>query len=1315
MTEPVKPEPTSKPKRGWFRRALRWAGWLLLVMAIFHRPLFHFTVRFALRQVAARFHIVLDLHTSGTIFTNLVVSGVTARPSGKGPTPVRVIDIERLRLEYSLPRLVQKGVGEFLRSYEMHRATLEFVALPSADKKERDEKFQLAKTLNTLLGQPAAYADRVLVNDFNIRIDAPENTTEVRGVHIFFHPEQEGYLRIARIAVPGVPIWENLAATTSYTNRNLFIRELQLAPELILQEINFDASQRAQNKGSMMFRVKAFGGTAELGLAGEQLAKGGENLERSYATNLRVRVADVSIERALAYFGLPKPPVARLAKLEIDFRGEPEKPRTWDGSLAVRVEGIAAGATKVDAVDLSAAFKDGRANVTAGNVTAGENRVGLTAQAALPESVNEMKRTEVDAELTIAASDLPTLTGPMAAPLGGNVTGGGKVSIHGGILRTELALSGANVASSDLGLGSAKITLTASKQIDPPTESAFDALEVKVGAELNELRFKTFTADSARLDGEALNQAVTLRTFELRRGENVIAARGEAVLPRDSGGFARMPVDARFDLTVPELAAFGVTAGGQTLGGSVKGEGSLKLVGGVLAGGVQIDGSDFRLGEFVAQSLTAKVDVADDQATLEQLTLQIDPQNKIMVTGNAGVAKPFPYNAELALGLEDLRVLQPLLEVFGQKQAIAGDLTVQWKGKGEADPQQHSGDFALVLSGAKYGKTDLKEVNFAGMYTPVFAESKPFRIVTGATSLEGVLEWRERKLRLRDLNLSQAGTQVLSGYLIAPFTPTNAAERVPLNERMAVNIIMTKLDIEKLLTSFGQEAPATGAISANFTAGGTLLQPFAHLKINGERLQGKAAKQFDAATLTADVHFAEKELTLGAVVKQPQIQPLTIKGLLPLDLDATMKNSRIDPKLPIELTVQLPPSSLAFLPKVVPQLRRIDGTAAIDVRVAGTMDKPSISGGAAIELRNARMVSENIPSIGAFHGKLGFAENVLNFQRFDGEVGGGTFKLGGTISLADLKNPLFALRLQSDEVLVKRDDAITIRADTDVKLDGPLAAATVSGTLFVVHSRFFKEIDILPIAVPGRPKPTPKTAQKEATTVSFPTPPLRDWKFDLAIRTRSDDPFAVRGNLANGTAAVNLHLGGTGLAPYLEGSVDIERFVATLPFSKLNITRGLIYFTKDAPFQPTLELQAESNLRNYLVHAYIYGKATEPQVQLSSEPPLPHADLVALLATGTTTAELGGDGSALASRAAVLAVQQLYRKWFKKGAAPQENEGDSDSVLDRFDFELGAVDNRTGSQEVTARFELSKQLYLLGELGVDGNFTGSLKYLIRFR
>ena len=36
--------------------------------------------------------------------------------------------------------------------------------------------------------------------------------------------------------------------------------------------------------------------------------------------------------------------------------------------------------------------------------------------------------------------------------------------------------------------------------------------------------------------------------------------------------------------------------------------------------------------------------------------------------------------------------------------------------------------------------------------------------------------------------------------------------------------------------------------------------------------------------------------------------------------------------------------------------------------------------------------------------------------------------------------------------------------------------------------------------------------------------------------------------------------------------------------------------------------------------ATIYGKASDPQMQLSSEPPLQYSDIVSLLATGVTTA-----------------------------------------------------------------------------------------------
>src|SRR4051812_2376212 len=129
MTEPAKEPARTRPKRGWFRRSLRWVGLLFLLVLIFHRPLFHLTVRFALRMAAARAHVSLDLHTSGTIFTNLTVSGVKAHADGSGVTPIKLIDIERVRLDYSIPQLIKGVFVKHNDTYEIHNATLELEAV----------------------------------------------------------------------------------------------------------------------------------------------------------------------------------------------------------------------------------------------------------------------------------------------------------------------------------------------------------------------------------------------------------------------------------------------------------------------------------------------------------------------------------------------------------------------------------------------------------------------------------------------------------------------------------------------------------------------------------------------------------------------------------------------------------------------------------------------------------------------------------------------------------------------------------------------------------------------------------------------------------------------------------------------------------------------------------------------------------------------------------------------------------------------------------------------------------------------------------
>ena len=109
---------------------------------------------------------------------------------------------------------------------------------------------------------------------------------------------------------------------------------------------------------------------------------------------------------------------------------------------------------------------------------------------------------------------------------------------------------------------------------------------------------------------------------------------------------------------------------------------------------------------------------------------------------------------------------------------------------------------------------------------------------------------------------------------------------------------------------------------------------------------------------------------------------------------------------------------------------------------------------------------------------------------------------------------------------MKRDDSITVRVDTDLAATGPLAAGKVAGTVWITQSRFFREIDILPIALPGRPKPEPRAVPSQGTFALGP--PFSNWTFDVAVKTRPNDPFQIRGNLANGAACADLKFGGTG-------------------------------------------------------------------------------------------------------------------------------------------------------------------------------------------
>lgn len=1300
---------------------------LLAVAAIFHRPL----IRFIAIRIAAHEHLALDFHISGTLLTNLTITGVHVAPNGTGPSPVEKIEVDRIRFDYSLPMLARHGFGEFLRSYELHHADLVFVALPSRDKskavEERKEKLGVVDQIRAILAQPAAYADRAEIEDFNIRVRLPENEVVVKGVDLLLAPDRLGYLRVGRIAIPGLPTWEKLAAETSYEKRNLFIKNLQITPDLILQDVNFDASQRAQHKGGVSLHARVFGGDLSLSMLGNRLLQKGENLEHSYDTTTRVSARNINLRGVAEYFGAKDLPVESLASLDMEFSGEPEKPQTWTGSIVASIERIAAGRLQIERAGFQSSIDHGDAKTQIDVALLG-NTLKLTGTARLPASVNEFGATEGDGVLELDATHLAELSDPlgMTEPLKGAASAEGRFGFHGRRASAELRVAIEKLTAGAIGVETARMKISVSKSIGQP---GLSGLTSDVGVEVTNARFGSFNVDSATLRGSTIGNAVTLKTLDLTRGENSVSAQGSYEIPRDLKEAAKAPIEAQIAIKVPVLQGFGIVVNGQPLEGHINGAGTVKYVDGVPVGGLSLDGA-IKLGDFSPEHIEARVKFADREAKIEELVLKLGGTDHLAVVGTIGLDEPNAYAGTVSLGIKNLTALQPLLAVFGVKEPISGSLGIEWDGKGAMRPAAHDGNLKIEAAHARYGAVDLREFRLAGKYGAGFAEASEFRVASGITLLEGRLDYIEGKLRLREISLMQGGQQALTGYIILPFDLANKAQPIPLEERIAINLNATSLKLEKLITSFGQTSPIIGELTASLVSGGTLLNPAGQLKLKARGLKAKAAPQFDNAELDLELDYTDKILDLNFTARQREIQPLTIVGKLPLDIEKAVKEKAYDPALPIYFELKLPPSSLVALPKFVPAVRRLDGTMGLDVTVGGTYGDPAITAVLAVDLKGGRMTAENVPAIGAFKARVGYANGVLSFDTFKGELGGGTFKLSGTIKATELNElsfgpklkvptvvaPLFDLRLESDEVLVVRDDSITVRADADVKLEGPLNAASATGTIYVVHSRFFKEIDILPIGLPGRPKPAPKSAPSQ-TVISFPEPPLRDWKFDIAIKTRDDDPFGIRGNLANGSAALALRFAGTGLKPWLDGNIRVENFTASLPFSSLSVTRGFVYFKEDEPFQPVLDIQAESTARDYVVGAYIYGTARAPEIQLSSEPPLPHADIVSLLATGTTTAELGANAEVLASRAAMLALKELYQKVFKRGSTPPPSTSKTSdgNLLDRFEMELGGTDNRSGRQQVIGRYKINDRFYIMGDAGVDGQVTGRLKYLIRFR
>ena len=119
---------------------------------------------------------------------------------------------------------------------------------------------------------------------------------------------------------------------------------------------------------------------------------------------------------------------------------------------------------------------------------------------------------------------------------------------------------------------------------------------------------------------------------------------------------------------------------------------------------------------------------------------------------------------------------------------------------------------------------------------------------------------------------------------------------------------------------------------------------------------------------------------------------------------------------------------------------------------------------------------------------------------------------------------------------------------------------------------------------------------------------------DAWIR-RDDADVELRGDLRLGKEAYQ--------PLFVTGDIRLVRGWYAFQGRRFDLDEGRIIFGGDVPPDPQLDITGDQPTGEYEVTVEITGRATEPALALSSEPPLEQADILSLLVFGRPARDLG--------------------------------------------------------------------------------------------
>lgn len=717
----------------------------------------------------------------------------------------------------------------------------------------------------------------------------------------------------------------------------------------------------------------------------------------------------------------------------------------------------------------------------------------------------------------------------------------------------------------------------------------------------------------------------------------------------------------------------GQTQSSLNLGGKASFDGNLNgstkaphLTGQVVATNLQIKGTNWR-------QLRTNLDLSPSSISVHNGQLLPASQGNITFNASAGLRKwKFSNDSPIQLSLNATRLnISDLLKAGGSQVPVTGVLSVNLNMHGDELHPYGQGQLALTRGTVYQEPVQSAQLTFSGTGNLVnghlliglaagdlqstFSLNPQQKSYVAQLSANNFQLEKLKTLQTRNigiggtLNLQASGQGTfqnpqLTATLQSPKIGAKGQTITGLNLQLNVanRLAVANLTSEAVNTSIRANAKVnlTGdyQTEANFDTQTIPLQPLAsiYLPAQAQNISGQTEVHAtlngplkNRKLLEAHIRIPVLKMGYGNSVQLASVSPIQADykdGVLSVQR-GTIRGTDTD----LQFQGAIPtggntPMSLLLLGTVDLHLAellnpdvRSSGQLRFNINSFGASSDPNVEG--QIQIVNANFANGELP-VGLQHGNgvLTLTKNRLNISQFHGIVGGGEVTAQGGVMYRPSMQ--FDLGLLAKGIRVLYPQGVRETVDANLRFAGSQENSVLGGTVNLTDLSFTPAFDLTNFigqfagGVAGPP------SQGFAQNVQL----------NLAVNSSNNINLVSRTLSINGTA--NLQVRGTAAQPVLLGRVGLNGGDLIFHGDRFVLNGGTIQFVNPAQTEPVVNLTLNTTIQQYNIYLRFNGPINELHTNYSSDPSLPAADIINLLAFGQTTEASAANPSMPANQAA---------------------------------------------------------------------------------